>query len=160
MTSTRRLVVGIGNEDRGDDAAGLAVVRAMRPRLDPAVEVRECVGDLTELLDLWQGARLAIVVDAVRSGRPAGTILRQEVGPGEAPPTVAPASTHTFSLAEAIGLAQVLERQPERWIVYGIEAADVGVGHAMDPRVAAAVPIVATQALTELTDPAGGTADA
>lgn len=150
MGSKTRLLVGIGNDDRGDDAAGLAVVRAMRPRLDASVAVRECRGDLTELLDLWHGAGLTIVVDAIRSGRPAGTILRQEVGPGEEPPTVAPASTHTFSLAEAIGLAQVLERQPERWIVYGIEAADVGVGHAMDPRVAAAVPIVATQALVEL----------
>ena len=151
--AARRLLVGVGNDDRGDDGAGLAVVRAMRPRLDREVAVHECRGDLTELLELWHGAGLAVVVDAVRSGRPAGTILRQEVGPGDAPPTVAPASTHTFSLAEAIGLAQLLERQPERWILYGIEAADVGVGHAMDPRVAAAVPIVATQALTELTEP-------
>jgi len=92
------VLIGIGNEDRADDAAGLEVVRAMRPRVDPTVRVRECRGDLTELLELWEGAGLAVVVDAVRSGRPPGTVLRHEVGPSGAPPTLAPASTHTFSL--------------------------------------------------------------
>ena len=161
MHARPAVLIGIGNSDRADDAAGLEVVRAMRPHVDPEIPVRECGGDLTELLELWEGKGLAVVVDAVRSGHPPGTILRYEVGPSGTPPTIPPASTHTFSLAEAIGLSTILDRRPSRWVVYGIEAGDVGVGRPMTASVAAAVPVVATRALVELASaPAEETSDA
>lgn len=150
MARASSLVVGVGNADRGDDGVGLEVVRALRPRLDRAVRLHESRGDLTELLDVWDGAGLTLVIDAVVTGARAGTVLRQEIGPSDPPPTIAAASTHAFSLAEAIGLAQVLDRRPERWVLYGIEAVDVAIGHAMSLEVAAAVPLVATRALVDL----------
>ncbi|MGZ4244637.1 MAG: hydrogenase maturation protease, partial [Solirubrobacteraceae bacterium] len=63
------VVIGVGNELRGDDGAGPLVMRRLR---DAGLEVAVCHGG-TELLDLWHGASAAILVDAVATGAPAGT---------------------------------------------------------------------------------------
>jgi hydrogenase maturation protease len=121
------LVIGLGTEHRGDDACGLEVVRELRRTLDGAARLAEGPGDVAALLDLWEGAGTVYVVDAVRSGRPPGTVVRFEV-PGASPPLVGTTSTHGLSLAEAIGLGRALGRFPHRLVVYGIEAAEVGMG--------------------------------
>jgi len=63
------VVIGVGNSMRRDDGAGIAVVERARPLLPPGVEVRTLGGETTSLLDAWEGAGLAVVVDAVRWGR-------------------------------------------------------------------------------------------
>ena len=65
-------VIGIGNPLRGDDAIGLLVARRVRELADPEVEVMELEGEPARLIDAWQGAGLAVVVDAVKTGAPAG----------------------------------------------------------------------------------------
>ena len=45
-----RLVVGIGNPDRGDDAVGRLVARALRGRVPADVRVVEQDGEATALL--------------------------------------------------------------------------------------------------------------
>ncbi len=57
-------------------------------------------------------------------------------------PTVAStqvASTHGLGLDAALGLAQALDRMPDRLIVHAIEAAELSHGVGMTPRVTAAV---------------------
>jgi hydrogenase maturation protease len=69
------LVIGIGNPDRGDDAAGLAVarrVRAAAARRD--VTVTELIGDQLALLDIWDGVKDVYVIDAVCSGGAPGSV--------------------------------------------------------------------------------------
>src|SRR5690606_39792128 len=69
----RTVVIGLGNDWRGDDRAGLETVRVLREELPaggaPGVAIVEGGGDLTELIDVWAGADLAVVIDAVRTGR-------------------------------------------------------------------------------------------
>ena len=72
------LVIGIGNEYRGDDGLGLIVARRLRERHLPKVTIMEIGGDLTVLGETWQGAETVILVDAVASGREPGTIYRFE----------------------------------------------------------------------------------
>ena len=74
--SERRVVIGVGNAYRGDDGAGLAVAEGARGRLPADVDVLDCEQEPTRLLDLWESASVAVVVDAVVSGAPAGTVHR------------------------------------------------------------------------------------
>ncbi len=61
------VVIGIGNEFRGDDAVGIVVARALLEGPLPSfVRVVEAGLAGPSLLDMWMGADLAIVVDAVR----------------------------------------------------------------------------------------------
>ena len=67
----RTVVVGVGNEFRRDDGAGLEVIARLRA-LQPGdasltgVTLALSDGEPGEMIDLWEGARLAVVIDAVR----------------------------------------------------------------------------------------------
>ena len=107
---------------RGDDAAGLEVVRIVHERA-PGVDAVAHEGEPSALIGLWDGAAEALVVDAVQGGR-AGELHRLEILPGGPfPPTWLPstaASTHSLDLALVIELARSLGRLPDRLMVIGI----------------------------------------
>ncbi len=145
----RPLVIGLGNDHRQDDRCGLEVVRELGRRREERARLAECPGDALRLLDLWSDEREVIVVDAVRSGRRPGTVLRLEVSE-EGLPSVGTTSTHGLSLAEAIGLGRSLGRCPNRLIVYAIEARDVGMGDGLSPEAAAGVREAADRVAAEL----------
>jgi hydrogenase maturation protease len=132
------VVIGVGNAYRGDDEAGLAVAQRLRATLHGA-DVLETDGEPTRLLDAWDGATLAIVVDAVHSHEaPAGFVHRFDIGP-EGLQTVSPSSSHGMGPGEAVELGRALGRLPERLIVYGIEGHDFGEGAPMAPEVLTAI---------------------
>ena len=72
------LIIGIGNTYRGDDGAGNAVAQRLAGQVPPEATVIEQSGEGTALVEAWKGAQFVIVVDAMESGAPAGTIRRFE----------------------------------------------------------------------------------
>jgi hydrogenase maturation protease len=137
------MVVGLGSPDRGDDAVGATVGRAVAAHV-PEVTVVEHE-DPTALLDVWAGHDPVVVVDAVRSGAPPGTVHRLETG-RRGPPVRAQTwtqtghgGTHAIGLAEMVELGRVLGRLPERLVVVGIEAEQFDHGAPLSAAVAAAV---------------------
>lgn len=148
------LVVGLGSVDRGDDAAGPVVARAVAALELPGVEVVEHE-DPTDLLELWSGRHTVVVVDAVRSGAEPGTLHILKTGPNGARlvPGAAWAGkggTHAFGLPAAVDLARALGRLPREVFVVGIEAGRFDHGSPLSPPVAAAV-APAVDTVTELT---------
>ena len=127
-----QLVLGLGNRLRGDDGAGAEV--AARVRSVPSQQVN----DPGTLLDIWSRSDDVIVVDAVYSGAPVGTIHRLSVEQSALPVTSA-TSSHAFGLAEVVELARVLGKLPSSVRVYGIEIDSLTPGEPLSPRVEAAV---------------------
>lgn len=152
---SRPLVIGLGNEHRHDDRCGLDVVRTLRDLRLPDARVVEGGDDATELLDLWDGVARVVVVDAMRSGRPPGTVHRFDVDPERPPEPLPVTSTHGLSLNEAIGLGRALGRLPMSLVVYGIEVADVTPGSGLSGPVAGSVPGVADRIAEEIEGPGG-----
>jgi hydrogenase maturation protease len=151
------LVIGLGSVERGDDAVGPEVARAVAAGVLPEVRVIEHV-DPTALLDLWAGHDLGVVVDAVCSNGAAGAVHQLETGEG-APPLPQRAwsgagrgGTHAFGLAAAVELARALHRLPPRLVVIGVEAASFEYGDPLTAPVAAAVPVAAARVLAVLAD--------
>jgi hydrogenase maturation protease len=141
---TTPLVVGLGSSGRSDDAVGPAVARAVSARGAPGIRVVEHE-DPTALLELWSTHDPVVVVDAVCSGGPPGTIHVLETGAG-APRMPEPAwaatgrgGTHAFGLAAAVELARALHRLPARLVVVGVEAASLDHAEDLTAAVAAAV---------------------
>ncbi len=143
----RRIVVGIGNPERGDDAAGRAVAQLLRSMLavniEADVEIAEHDGEATALLSLLDGASEAFLVDACRSGAPSGTVRRFNAAAVPLPASLSGLSTHGFGLAEAIELGRTLGQLPPRCVVYAIEGGSFEPGTPLSPAVAAAVAQVA-----------------
>ena len=122
-------VIGLGNEWRGDDGIGPEVAR----RLGGRVLGGEPIG----LVEAFDGADEVVLVDAVRSGAPPGTVHVFEAGSEPLPATLFGASsTHALGLAEAVELARSLGRLPRRVLVYGIEGAAFSFGKALSRQAA------------------------
>ncbi|MFJ7297402.1 hydrogenase maturation protease [Streptomyces collinus] len=149
-THTRIAVIGVGNEFRRDDGVGWAVAgrllqRAASRALPPGTVVATCDGDPARLMGLWEGAGLAVVVDAAHAepGHP-GLVHRIELdAEGLARPPAT--SSHGLGLGEAVELARVLGRLPGHLVVYAVEGADTSVGAGLTPAVEGVVePLVAS----------------
>ena len=125
---TSRLIVGVGNAFRRDDAAGLAAATRLHGWLPGAIRVLAQEGDFASLLDDWRGADAVIVVDATSSGSEPGTIRRYDAHERPLPAAFSRSSTHSFGVAEAVELARALGRLPACVVVFGIEGRDFTTG--------------------------------
>jgi len=146
------LVIGLGNDQRGDDGSGLEVARALRPRLAGRARVEECASEGIALLELWRDADRVLVVDAVVSGGVQGTVHRIEAGDGFTPGFHTATSTHGLSLAEAVALGRGLGCLPRHLVVYGIEVDNLAVGAGLSPSVARGVQEATDRIVAELAE--------
>jgi len=115
------LVVGVGNRNRGDDGVGPRVVDAVRARL-AHVATYLAHGDLSDLVMRWEPEQQVIVVDAMVSGRPPGSIVEVNAVEEHLPIDSGLLSSHGVGLAEAVELARALDRLPARLTIFGVEA--------------------------------------
>ncbi len=155
----RSLVIGVGNDARGDDGAGLAVAGAVRAALGaagsggPDADVRELDGEAARLIEAWDGRALVVVVDAATpsaAGGPAGTVHRVEVGDEPLPAWVGGRGTHDVGVADAIRLARVLDRLPDRLVLVTVAGASFAEGDGLSAEVAGALPAAVDAVLAEL----------
>lgn len=149
-------MIGVGNAWRGDDAAGLEVVRRLRGRSTLSVTIVELSGEATELLDAWSAADWVVVIDAVTSGAPAGTLHRLDAADGPLPAHLFSHSTHGWGVAQAIELGRSLGRLPSRLTVWGIESRVFDAGRTLSPAVERAVDAVTEQLAAALAPRIGG----
>lgn len=139
MNDSPVLIIGIGNEYRSDDAAGLLAARKIKTLGIQGFDVRENNGDGADLIEKWTGRNFVILIDAVLSGSAPGTIHRFDLPGPELPPELFRFSTHLFSVNQAIYLSASLGKLPARLVVIGIEAASFDAGTGLTPEVESAV---------------------
>jgi hydrogenase maturation protease len=138
-------IIGCGNPERGDDGAGLLVVERLRELGIEALGVttHTCPGEATELLSAWRSDDDLVVVDAVVTGAPVGTVHRWDgIPPAASSPS---ASTHGLGVIQALRLAHVLGCVPKLLEVYGIEGRRFEPGSPPSPKVMAAAEDLAQQ---------------
>ena len=150
MSAARVLVIGVGNPYRRDDAAGRIAVRRLRPRVPGAVGTLEHDGEGAALMEAWREAELVILIDAVASRAPPGTVHRFDVRAGPLPAALVRDSTHAVGVPEAVELARALGRLPRRLIVYGIEGRAFDAGEGLSPEVERAVDGVVDSVLNDV----------
>ncbi|MHA7651102.1 hydrogenase maturation protease [Mycobacterium sp. ML4] len=154
----RVVVIGLGNRYRRDDAVGIVAARAVDELSLPGVDVAVDIADPLALLDVWSGARLAIVVDAaVGTDSTAGRVRccgLEDVVAGEER-----LSSHRIDMCRTHALGQALERNPRALRIFTVDVADTGHGVGLTPRVELAVPRVVALAVNEISCLAGYSTD-
>lgn len=132
----RIVVVGLGNDYRGDDACGLIVARKIASLTLDGVHTVDGIADGTDLFELWDSSTVMILIDCAHSGSAPGTLHRFEPLSGPFPEHLMnPYSTHSFSIGKTLQLARALDNIPARVIVYGIEGREFTPGAGLSTEV-------------------------
>ena len=139
------VVIGVGNEFRRDDGAGPAVIARLRA-LPPddvglsGVTLAVSDGEPGRLIDLWRGAGLAVVIDAVRdTARTPGRTCQLAPDALAGAAAGAAASSHGIGLGDTVELSRALGLLPARLTVLTVVGRDFGLGAGLTAEVAAAV---------------------
>ncbi len=137
------IVIGVGNRDRGDDAAGPLVCDRLRARLGAGALVRTfvCEGSIPDLALHWQPDDHVVIVDAMRPGTDPGRIATWDAT-FDSLPTPGAVSTHDIDVSVGIELARAIGRMPARLVLIGIEAVQVEWRTPPSAPVAAAIDAV------------------
>ena len=147
------LVIGVGNPDRGDDAAGWLVARALSDRCDTMCSA----GDPAGLIEGWRGRTRVVLVDAVRSGAEPGTVTVVDLI-RERLPVAAIASSHGLGPVQAVELGAAIGVLPASLTLVAIEGSRFHHGEPPTPPVRHGVEnAIAT--IEAWLEPAGGSTE-
>lgn len=149
-------VIGVGNPFRGDDAVGPVVAARLLHHFegDDRVRVVDLDGEPVRIIQSWEGSRRVLVVDAVRSGAPAGTIHRLTLdglsGIGVLAGDAMVTSGHALGLGDAVDLAAALDQLPPHLEVRAVEGTCFDLGEAMSAPVRAACDEMVTEIVDQV----------
>ncbi|MHC1586698.1 MAG: hydrogenase maturation protease [Candidatus Hecatellaceae archaeon] len=135
----------------GDDGVGVyAAKKLAEQKLPPNVEVVEAGTPGLNLISLLEGADAAIIVDALKLGKPKGSIHRLD--PKKLETLSLPLSAHELGVAEALKLGFKLfpEKMPKHLVIIGVEVGETTsfkVG--LSPEVERALPKLIEEVLRE-----------
>jgi hydrogenase maturation protease len=116
----------------------------------PQIAVLEHEREPLGLIDQWEGAAAAVLVDAIQSGAQPGRIRRIDASAAPIPAELRScSSTHAVGVAEAIELARALGRLPARVTVYGVEGTRFNAGGGFSREVGAVIDSLAGRVLSE-----------
>ena len=134
------LVLGLGNVLLQDEGVGVRALERLVARYDLPDAVRAMDGGTLglDLLPYLVGVSTLIVIDAVRSGRPAGSLIRL-ADQAIMPVLALKLSVHQVGLRELLGASQLLGRHPARVVLWGVEPAHVDWGLSLSTQVEAAL---------------------
>jgi hydrogenase maturation protease len=125
------LVLGLGNMLLSDDGVGPALVEHLADtsgEWNGRVEFLDGGTQGLALLGQLSGRKALIIVDALKTGAPAGTIHRltlndlRDVSPGRGN------SGHEGNAGELLAAAQLIDQLPDRLFVIGVEPETIATG--------------------------------
>ena len=146
MPVSRQLLLALGNDLLGDDGAGWAAARLLRAEFGEEVDIVESAEAGLALVELMEGYRRALLLDAVVTGGCApGTVL--EFSPADFQRVIAP-SPHYAGLPEILDLARQLEIPfPGEIRILALEVEEPRVfREGLSPAVAQALPAFVARA--------------
>ncbi|NIP28125.1 hydrogenase maturation protease [candidate division KSB1 bacterium] len=149
MARDKKVVIALGNRFRGDDAIGPTVADLLVGRLDNCA-ILEGQDDAMAILNAWEGAELAVVVDAASSDAPVGTIHRLDNFTMTVAKDLARCSSHGVGLVEAIELSKALGCLPAQLVIYAVEAKSFETGAPLSPEVEEVAGAVVRQIVAEV----------
>lgn len=151
MPTPSVLILGVGNIILSDEAVGVRAVEALISAYDLPLGVQALDGGTSsmEMLDEIANLDLLVVVDALKAGKPQGTLLRLA---GDEVPVFfrQKLSPHQIGLSDVLASLEFAGCRPKDMVVIGVEAENFSLGLEMTPLIAARVPELVTMVVAEL----------
>lgn len=134
-----------------DDAAGVLVVQALADKFEFPVELTILDGGTLglDILPYLEGIARLLVVDAVETAEPVGTIIRMTGD--EIPLALATkVSPHQMGLKDLLLVADLQGYAPQEMVLWGVQPGSIEMDIELSPEVAKAVDILQVKVLEEL----------
>lgn len=149
--ATPLLVLGLGNAICADDGVGVAAVAALIERYEVPKSVRVLDGGTLglSLLGWLAEARDVLLVDAIRSDAPPGTLVRLE-GDEVAPAARNRLSVHQIGVADLLDSLELIDAWPERLALVGLVPERLSLGLTRSPAVERALPALVEAVAAEI----------
>ncbi|MBI5634284.1 MAG: HyaD/HybD family hydrogenase maturation endopeptidase [Nitrospirae bacterium] len=120
------LVMGVGSILMMDEGIGIRAVEELekRYRFPENVEILDGGTSGIELLSYISGKDYLIIIDAIKSGNPPGTVLRVE---GEDVPAqfLTRISPHQLGISDLLAAATLTDEIPKKLVLFGIEPKEI-----------------------------------
>lgn len=122
------IIIGIGNEFRGDDAAGILIARKLKEDF-PTLNILEFQQIELDLIDYFKKFNQVVLIDAIISEKNEnGTIIKFILNENFDYSKFQYFSSHSISLSEIFQFARLLDCFPESLVIIGIKASNFQMG--------------------------------
>ena len=148
---TSILVLGLGNLVMSDDSAGVRVVQGLmgRHRFPSGVTLMDGGTLGLDLLPYLEGIDRLLVIDAVETGSPAGTLVR--LAGEEIPLALATkVSPHQMGLKDLLTVADLQGHAPGEMVLLGVQPGSIEMAMELSAEVAEAIGPLEERVLQEL----------
>jgi hydrogenase maturation protease len=148
---TRALILGAGNLLLSDDGLGVHAIRRLREIVELPEEVQVLDGGTLglNLLPFLEDISYLIIVDAMQTGQPPGTLRR--LAGDEVPAYLSiKMSPHEIGVPDMLFAAKLRDLYPREVVVWGVQPASNEVGLELSPPVAAQLDRLVEELLAEL----------
>jgi hydrogenase maturation protease len=147
----KTLVLGAGNLLLSDDGLGIHTIRRLQEAAQLPEEVQVLDGGTLGLglLHYLEGVSHLLIVDALETGQPPGTVTRLS---GEQVPAyfAHKMSPHEIGLPDMLFAAKLRDLYPAEVVIWGAQPATVEVGLDLSPAVASQMDVLVSNVLGEL----------
>ena len=141
------VILGLGNELLGDEGVGVHAVRRLQQEILPgSITVIEVGTAILDALPHFEQADRIIVMDAMKSDGPPGTVYRVPLDQCSGSACIA--SMHGFDIFRILALAE--RHEPPPVTVFGVEPQSLGWSMDLSPQVADAMPHLIEAVLDEI----------
>lgn len=140
---SKTLILGVGNVLLCDEGIGVRVIEFLQKQTLPDdIELVDGGTAGADLIDILADRETVIIVDAVRSDKPAGTIVRfglKEVRSQKENPL----SLHDLDIPQTLAMTHLLKCAPQDVICFGVVPECISPGMELSQTLAPLVPEVA-----------------
>jgi hydrogenase maturation protease len=141
------VILGLGNELLGDEGVGVhAIRRLQQEKLPGSIKVIEVGTAILDALPLFEQADRIIVMDAMKSNGPPGTVYKIPLDQCSGSACIA--SMHGFDIFRVLALAE--RHEPPPVTVFGVEPQSLGWSMVLSPQVADSMPYLIEAVLKEI----------
>ncbi len=150
---TRILVLGLGNILLQDEGLGICALERLTAQYHLPPRVQAIDGGVMglDLLPYLEGVTALLIIDAVQTGQPPGSLVRLK---GDTIPAALSLkmSMHQVGLQELLAMSRFQGTFPPRVVLWGMEPASLEWGLSLSPPVAAQLDTLVHAVVKELRD--------
>ncbi len=150
LRSSGTVVIGVGNTILSDEGVGVHAARLLEsdPRVPDCVTILDGGTLGLELIPYASHASRLLILDAMNSGNPPGTLARMTGRDLLA--TTAGRSVHQLGVADLISALFLVSSGPQEIVVLGVQPANTDWGTSLSPELEAALLLLVDAAVAQL----------